>query len=254
MNRPALYKYSIIQRVILVSVMVLFANTAFSQRIPGIVLVDKKPVIGATIRDLNAKFSVISDKDGKFAAKFKEGDSILTSYVGSKTDTTIFKGQPSLAIRLEPESNVLKQVVIKDHKLSPLEKLKNKQEEYRQIYRKGNDRILTSVGFGFAVSIDGIYSALSKEGKDARRLQKVFVKDYESSVVDSRFTKSLVAETTGYQGKQLDTFYFDTRPDYQFIKSASDYDIIQYIQKKAKEYIFPKDSAAVNAVASPAKQ
>jgi hypothetical protein len=84
---------------------------------------------------------------------------------------------------------------------------------------------------GIALNIDKLYNAVSKEGKDARRLQKNLTTDYKNSVVDKRFNP-LAAQITGYKDQKLKDFIMDNRPSYEMVARSSDYDLVQYIKQK----------------------
>lgn len=219
---------------------IITGSFAYGQSRSGIVIGDSKPLNGATIKNLKLNMLAISGDEGAFTLKLNSGDTVVTSYLGFKSDTLIFYEQSSLLITLKPLTNKIGEVVIKGFKITPLEKFRKNQEDYKQIYRIGDDshmfNALGGFGFaGFAISIDALYSHFSREGKNARKLQKTLVRDYYADIVDSRFTKSLVTKYTGYEGQQLDNFMIDNRPTYEFMKYASDYDVIKYIQQKAKE-------------------
>jgi hypothetical protein len=81
------------------------------------------------------------------------------------------------------------------------------------------------------VNVDKVYNALSKEGKEARQLQRNLTNDYKNSIVDKRFNR-LAARITGYKGKQLTDFIADNRPSYEIVIQSSDYDIIRYIKRR----------------------
>jgi hypothetical protein len=222
---------------------------AYGQNIYGFVTSDLKPLSGATIKNLNSKTLDITNENGKFELALKPGDTVSASYIGFNTETFIFRNQSPLLITLKAAPNMLGEVFIRAN-MSPLEKFKKNQANYKQIYRIGDDSHVISLAgglgvAGIAINIDALYSALSKEGKDARRLQKTLIRDYHSDIVDSRFTKSLVVKLTGYEGQQLESFMINNHPSYEFIKNASDYDIIQYIKQKAGKTVLQKDTAIV---------
>jgi hypothetical protein len=222
---------------------------AYGQSTYGTVTRDLKPLNGAMIKNLHSRNIAISGRDGKFVLKLNKGDTLLTIYMGLKTDTLTFNYQSPLLITLKPSSNMLGEVVIRDSRISPLEKFRNAQHEYKQIYRIGDNSNIFSLGAGygifFSINIDKLYSALSKEGRDARRLQRTLIRDYHSDIVDTRFTESLITKLTGYEGRQLDSFMINNRPSYDFIKNASDYDLIKYIKQKAGETVLPKDTTII---------
>ena len=93
--------------------------------------------------------------------------------------------------------------------------------------------VVTPLGAG--VVVDKVWSAVSKEGKDARRMQRRLVTDYKSNVINRRFTKTLVGRITGYKGNKLDDFIVKYRPTFEMIQKATDYDLIRYIKKKMAE-------------------
>ena len=227
-------------RYFLTALVLLTGHFAYGQNRTGIVIGESKPLNGATVKNINLNMLAISGDEGAFTLKLNNGDTVVTSYLGFKTDTLVFYEQNSLLITLKPLTNKIGEVVIKGFKISPLEKLRKNQEDYKQIYRIGDDshmfNALGGFGFaGFAISIDALYSHFSRAGKNARKLQKTLVRDYYADIVDSRFTKDLVTKYTGYEGQQLDQFMIDNRPTYEFIKYASEYDVIKFIQKMAKE-------------------
>ena len=95
---------------------------------------------------------------------------------------------------------------------------------------------------GAGLGIDAIYSLLSKEGKNARYLQKIIERDYREMIINYRYTASLVKNVTGLEGESLADFMQQYRPSYFFVLEASDYALIDFIKSSYKEY--QKDPAA----------
>ncbi|HEY1008676.1 MAG TPA: hypothetical protein VGE58_01115, partial [Daejeonella sp.] len=92
-------------------------------------------------------------------------------------------------------------------------------------------------GGGAGLSINALYSLLSKEGKNARMLQKILERDYRDAMIEYRYTKTLVNRVTGLSGDRLTDFKQQYKPGYYFILEANDYQLIQYIQKSYQSYI-----------------
>jgi|GEM_PF-838142 len=228
---------------------VLFFLTSYSssaQSIIGSISGGFMPLNGAIVRNIQAGKIAVSDDKGNFQIKAVKGDTLTISFIGYKTDSLVVNTQTFAAINLQPLTNLLSEVLIRSNKLSPLLQLRKNQEDYKQIYRIGNNRNIFSASgdyrhIGVGLSIDALYSNFSKEGKDARKLQRVFLSNYQDELVDNRFTKSLVSKITGYQGKQLEDFMVNNRPNYDFIESASDYDLIQYIQRRIQGVVLQTD-------------
>lgn len=166
---------------------------------------------------------------GEFSVQAAAGDIIIAASEGYFPDTVRVGDQKLLIIQLRRSSIRLQEVSVMLRK-KPDEALKDKQEEFGTAYTKGNRGPLFTVGpSGAGLSIDALYKLFSREGKNARRLQEIIERDYRESVVDYRFTADLVRRATGLDGDQLDDFMRQYRPSYSFILSASDYDLVNYI-------------------------
>jgi CarboxypepD_reg-like domain len=231
-SHPLLFK------ALLVFTLLMICIDAHAQNINGIVVSANERLSNAIIHNLKTGNRTASDMQGLFHIKANNGDTLITSLLSYKTDTLIAGNQDNIIIRLKSTSKVLREVVIKDSVLSPLKVYNNNKVEYKDIYWKGDKSHIFSIApgigldVGITINIDKLYNALSKEGKDARRLQRELTSDYKNSVVDERFNKTLVAEVTGFKGDELSDFIVKYRPTYEFASKASKYDIIQYIKAK----------------------
>jgi len=207
-----------------------------AQSISGMVSAANARSVGAIIKNLATSNQVISDNNGMFSIRVKKGDTLLTSQLFYKTDTLVYTAQSYLAIQLHAEKIPLREVTIKATKLSPLDIYEQNKQEYKDIYWKGDYSHMfgASIGTmpGIALNIDKLYNLLSKQGKDARTMQRTLTRDYHDDVIDRRFTKTLVGNITGYDGSKLDTFMMKYRPTYDFITKVSDYDIMNYVKEK----------------------
>lgn len=128
---------------------------------------------------------------------------------------------------------MLKEAVINSTALTPEKTLEENKTAYKEIFRKGDKShavVITPLGVG--VVIDKVWSAVSKEGKDARKMQRRLTTDYKSAVVDRRFTKTLVGRITGYEGIRLDDFMVKYRPTFEMINKWNSYELIGYIKTK----------------------
>lgn len=219
---------------------------ASAQTTGGMVVGDNSVILsGASVRNYRTKESAIAGTTGAFNIRVVKGDTLITSCIGYRPDTlTVANQQQYLIIALKQSYYVLNGVEIRGKYISPLDRYLKNQEDYKQIYRIGDKSHMFYVGVGFGVNIDALYSALSMEGKNARRLQRTIVNDYHNSSVDSRFTKALVAQVTGYQGQKLDNFIMDNRPSFEFIEKASDYELTEYIRHKMLGVVIASDSPA----------
>ena len=179
---------------------------------------------------------------GEFKTAGREGDVLVAALQGYGVDTISVKSESTILFYLKRNSIQLREVVVRDSLKTPSEQLKQAQEEYNTIYTKGAVKDVFTTGGsngggGAGLSINALYNLLSKEGKNARMLQKIIERDYRDAMIEYRFTKSLVNSVTGLSGAQLVDFKQQYKPGYYFILEANDYELIRYIQKSYQSYL-----------------
>jgi hypothetical protein len=222
--------------------LLLLCATSFAQEktVNGVVTGGNVRISGAIIHNLQNNARTTSDTRGLFAIKAENGDTLTVDYITYTPGKFVVGNDDNILIILRPASRTLKQVDIHDSVPDPLKKFNQNKKEYAEIYARGDKSHIISFPVtmypipmaGIAINIDKIYNALSKQGRDARRLERVFVRDYHDDIIDKRFTKKLVQHITGYEGKRLDDFMVAYRPTYDFMQNASDYQLELYIKDK----------------------
>lgn len=175
---------------------------------------------------------------GEFKTTAQKGDILIAKLEGFRQDTTKVGEENDLVFFLKRNSIRLKEVVIKDTLNSPAKQLMEIRENYSSIYRKGNvSDIFTFGGGGAGLSIDALYNAFSREGKNARKLQKIIDRDYKEMVINYRYTPLLVQQATGLSGLKLKDFMQQYRPSYTFILESNDYELLRFIQACHQQYL-----------------
>lgn len=208
-------------------------------------LIAQEKPIGGIVFDTDTKFrvnrvsilntrtqkAVFNNTKGEFYIDALEGDILISSVFGYKSDTTKIKNQKSLAIYLKRLSIRLSEVVVKDSALSAQAKYEEIKKEFNKAYRLGNNKDILTVGpAGAGLGIDAIWSTFSKEGRNARKLMEQMEKDYQNAIVDQVFNKSLITRATGLKGEKLLLFMLNYRPSYNFATKANEYDLVNYIK------------------------
>jgi len=179
---------------------------------------------------------------GEFKTNARAGDVLVAALQGYGVDTIGVHSGNTVLFYLKRNSIQLQEVVVRDSTLSPADQLKAKQEEYSSAYSKGNVKnVLTTGGSngggGAGLSINALYTLLSREGRNARLLQKIIERDYRDAMIDYRFTKTIINRVTGLNGDKLIDFKQQYKPGYYFILQANDYDLIEYITKSYASYL-----------------
>lgn len=179
---------------------------------------------------------------GEFKTNARVGDVLVAALQGYGVDTIGVHAGNTLLFYLKRNSIQLQEVIVRDSVLTPADQLKAKQEEYNVAYSKGNVKnVLTTGGSngggGAGLSINALYTLLSREGRNARLLQKIIERDYRDAMIDYRFTKTLINRVIGLSGDKLNDFKQQYKPGYYFILQANDYDLIEYIRKSYTSYL-----------------
>lgn len=224
---------------LIISLFIIFPALIYAQErtITGIVTSQNQRLSNTYISNVRTNARTMSNDKGEFGILAKSGDTLITYKVNYTNDTLVISSEFYMNIKLTPSSITLKEVKITaSSRKSPAETFKLNKQEYRDIYRKGDQsHAVVITPFGIGLSVDKIYSAFSKEGRDARRLQRNLIVNYKNGVVDERFTKKLVASITGYQDEKLTTFMEKNQPSFDQITWYSDYELILYVKQKFAE-------------------
>jgi len=210
-----------------------FAAFAQEKNIAGIVFDKETKFRLSRVKIVNSqtKQTVFNNAKGEFYINAKTGDVLICTLMGYQTDSLKITNQETFIFYLKRLSIRLPEVVVKDSVLSAKAKYEEVKKDFNKIYRLGNNKDLLIVGQGGAgLGIDAIWSAFSKEGRNARRLLELMERDYQNAFVDQVFTRDLVSRSTGLTGDKLLIFMLNFRPSYIFVSKANSYDLLNYIR------------------------
>ncbi|HEY0055175.1 MAG TPA: hypothetical protein VGB63_07455 [Pedobacter sp.] len=233
------------KRILFLLLLLCFSQRIFSQekQVQGIVFdADSKQRLSRVyIYNTRTHKGFYNNIKGEFTTTAKAGDILVAALQGFAVDTVTVKSQAAVLFYLKRTGILLKEVSIKDTTLSAKERLKRSQEEFKDAYRKGSTKDLLQIGGpngtgGAGLGIDAIWSLLSREGKNARYLQKIIEADYRDQMIRYRFSQSLVSRVTGLTDDALTDFMVQYKPSYNFILEASDYVLIGFIRNSFERY------------------
>lgn len=174
---------------------------------------------------------------GEFSTFAVPGDTLVAALSGYGVDTMVFKGQPAAYFQLKSLGIRLRDVVIQQKRLTPQQQYEKSVKEYRYATIKGSSKDLLNLSNGgVGLGIDAIYNLLSRQGRNARHLQKILEKDYREDLIDYRFNATLVQKILGIKDDELTDFMQQYRPTYQFVLDATDYSFNLFIRNAYKSY------------------
>ncbi len=129
------------------------------------------------------------------------------------------------------------EAVVVEKQVGALEKLEAKKAYHKEIFLLGDNKGMVSLPItgGIAINIQKLYNHFSRRGRGARRLERTFEREYEDDLVDSIWNPLLAAYTT-LRGDSLTTFSLYAKPPLAFIAQATDYERVEYLLHKLKNY------------------
>ncbi|HLQ99164.1 MAG TPA: hypothetical protein VK102_02220 [Sphingobacterium sp.] len=184
------------------------------------------------ISNISTGQSVYNNARGEFNLDVNKGDIVLAEKKGFDKDSITVDGNKVLLLYLERSMRYIPEVTV-TAKQSPETILEQAKKDYKKAYDLAEPGSAFSVGpTGAGLNLNTIYNLFSKEGKNAKRLTKTIEKEYQENVIDSKFTASLVRNTTGLRDSVLHRFMQRYRPSYYFIISTNEYQLVEYIKNK----------------------
>jgi len=84
--------------------------------------------------------------------------------------------------------------------------------------------------------LTALYELVGRTPKNARRFNNMYVTELQLSHVDQFFNKTSINKYTGLEGKELENFMVNYRPDFEKAKNWTNYDGIKWINDSYKKY------------------
>ena len=199
----------------------------------------KARVASVNIHNITTGIAVYNNLKGEFSIKAKTGDQLVFTRPDYHPDTIKLKDNAPLAIYLERLAIQLREVTIHDALMTPELRLEATKREYSKAYGSlAYGDFLTNPSSGSAgLSIDALYNALSREGRNAGRLRQIIQHDYEQNVIDYRFNRNFVGNITGLKDEKLTSFMFRYRPGFYTTQTMSDYEFISMIRNNLRRFL-----------------
>ena len=193
-----------------------------------------------TVINRTQKKTNISDVGGNYRIPAKPGDTIVFSSAGYHPDTAfvsawMFEEKEGYLVALSPNAEMLAPVRVGDLSNYQLDSTR-RREEYAWLFPKHPYTLLgreSRAGFGVVIRPVEYFG---KKQAQRRRLRKRIKQQEIDHYIDFRFPAAYVSRVTGLHDDSLRIFMYRYRPDYTFCRSASNEDILLYINEKLKEY------------------
>jgi hypothetical protein len=196
---------------------------------------DSKIRIGLAVITNKRNLSSVGSNDiGLFEIRAMVGDTLVITKRRYNDLQLVVVSTKDIVLYLKREE-ILREIVVegesKKQALDAIEKdFKNKGSFYA-----GKPPIALLSPFGGS-PLTFFYELFGKTPRDARRFRKYHQTELKEFHTDGFFNKKIVHENTGLEGKELEDFMLNYRPDYEKTKNWTVYDGIKWIKDSYKKY------------------
>ncbi len=188
----------------------------------------------AEISNSRNRYSVGSNDMGLFQIKCMIGDTLTISKRGFNDRVIAITSTKDVIINLN-RSTTLDQVTITGQsKKQTLDAIKKDFRDQGSFYAGKPPLTLLSPFGGSPLTF--LYELFGRRPKNARRFNNLYVAETEQGVVDQVFNKTTINRNTGLEGKELENFMVNYRPEYKQAKNWNVYDGTKWIVDSYKNY------------------
>jgi hypothetical protein len=230
MSRTAL-KILCISALLVTSAAVVSAQEDF--QLSGVIMVkgSTNRIALAEITNKRTKYTVGSNDLGIFQIRALVGDTLVVIKRGYSDVEQVVLSNRDMIIYLDM-GNTLNQVNIRGQsKKQELDQLKQDYRDKGSFYQ-GKPPLLSYL---FA-PLTALYELFGRTPKNARRFGKYYNTELQQTTIDGFFNEELIQKNTELQGKELENFMLNYRPDYNKSKNWTEYDAVKYIRDSYKQY------------------
>ena len=218
-----MHRYLFIVSLVMFPIAKLMAQTVMKGRVRD--FANYQALDNVNVRNIYTMVGMTTLNDGEFQVRIKKGELVEFSKIGYQT----------LRIRIQNDNEIpyyvldMKRVPIElrevDIKGKPLD-FKSDSIRYRQVYKivlnkpRRNDIDMRSMPLAM----------LSKKNREEWAFQEMYDEWEQNKFIDFTFNEKLVQRITYLSGPRLHEFMKRYRPSYEFLRTASEYEYLDYIK------------------------
>lgn len=182
---------------------------------------------------------IFGESDGSFSITVKKSDEIGISVVGYQTIYLSFKDSAyhkvnSIKVYVQPLEYSSEAVIIK-----PLKTLEELKEERANIAKR--EVPVVTVSNAISSPITALYVAFSKREKTKRKVAEMEFQDQQDDIVREILRIYVHNDIIGLDSPEFEEFIVFLNLNTEFLKSATDYELITYIQEKFEHFLKIKE-------------
>ncbi|MCO4291846.1 carboxypeptidase-like regulatory domain-containing protein [Solitalea sp. MAHUQ-68] len=199
-----------------------------------------KPMEFVQVYNKTIDYQLSSDREGNYKVYVKMGDTILFSALGYETQKIIIDKSLNFLnknIYMQTRTLSLPEVMVSGKKSYKADSAEVR-EDYARVFNykdKSTGNLIGTAIFHPLSFIEYLYSGKKRQG--LRSFQSRIV-DYEhEKFIDNYYNPVLIKKIVKIDSDaEMEAFMKFSRPEYEFIKSANQYDIYTYISTSYKKF------------------
>jgi len=177
---------------------------------------------------------IFGDSDGSFTITLKKKDEIGISVVGYQTAAVCFKDSSyqskyKIKVYLKPIEYTSEEVIVR-----PLKTLDQLKEERAAIVKRETPEV--TVTNAISSPITALYVAFSKREKTKRKVAEMEFQDKQDDIVKEILRLYVHNDIINLKQSDFEEFIRFLHLNPEFLKSATDYELITYIQGKYEHF------------------
>lgn len=185
----------------------------------------------AEITNTRNRYSVGSNDMGIFNIRAVVGDTLVITKRGYNDKTVIIANTKDIVVYLNKGTTLSEVIITGQSKKQALEDVKRDYRNKGSFY--GGKPPFLSFLF---TPLTALYETFGRTPKNARRFTNMYITEMQQSHVDQFFNKATINKNTGLEGKALENFMVNYRPDYERAKNWTVYDATKWIKDSYKQY------------------
>ena len=176
-------------------------------------------------------YSAGSNDMGLFNIKALFGDTLMIIKRGFEDKTWVVTSPKDIVVYLS-RGNILDEVVINGQRQVQMMNDIKRDFKNKGSFYAGKPPLLSYI---FS-PLTALYETFGRTPKNARRFSTYYNTEIEQSHIDRYFNRTIINQLTGLEGKELDQFMINNRPEYKDAKNWNVYDGNKWIKDAYKKY------------------
>lgn len=185
----------------------------------------------AEVLNKRNNYSVGSNDMGLFSIKAIVGDTLVIMKRGFDDKQIVVSSTKDMVVYVT-RGNTLNEVVINGKRQQQAMNAIKQDFKNKGSFYAGKPSLLSYI----FTPLTAIYETFGRTPKNARRFNNMYNTEMEQSHIDQYYNRTIINQLTGLEGKELDNFMINNRPEFKDARNWNVYDGNKWIKDAFKKY------------------